>query len=140
MAFARACRSCSFIARVLLGERFVERDDVLEPAVAAARQHLVNEGDSLEIAATLFAEACTRVVDEDATHRLRGDCEEVSAPTPFDSRLIDEPKVSLVDERGGLQGLTRALLPQIGSGQATKLLVDARKEVRRRRRPVAALE
>jgi hypothetical protein len=42
-----------------------------------------------------------RVVNENASHYLRGDREELRAVGKFCARLVDETKVGLVNERGG---------------------------------------
>ena len=83
--------------------------------------------------------AGARVIDENAPHGLCCDGEEMGAPTPLHSRLIDEAEIRLVHERRGLQGLPGPLAPEVGCGQATKLFVYAGEEIGGRRRRLVAV-
>jgi hypothetical protein len=56
------------------------------------------------------------VVDEDATHHLGRDAQEMGAVLPDDALLIDEAQVGLVNERGGLERVPRLLPAQEGGG------------------------
>jgi hypothetical protein len=73
----------------------------------------------------LRATLLPRGVDQDASHGLGGRGEEVPAAVPGLSRLgIDESKVRLVNEGGGLEGLSWGLAGQLGSGQTAELSID----------------
>ena len=52
----------------------------------------------------------TRVIDQDVTHHLGADGEEVCAILPLKFLLTDELEVSLVHKRGCLQRMTGAFL------------------------------
>jgi hypothetical protein len=72
------------------------------------------------------------VVDEDAAHDLRGDGEELRAVLPGDVLPVNQPQVSLVDERRGLQGLGVALVLEVRGGQPPQLVVDQFEQLRGR--------
>ena len=63
------------------------------------------------------------MIDQDPAHGLSGDAEEVRAVLPLDF-LIHQFQERLVDERGRLQGMARALSAQVISGLTAELLVD----------------
>jgi hypothetical protein len=42
--------------------------------------------------------------------------------------LINEPHISLVDKRGRLQSMIRALAPEIAGGDAAQFVIDERKK------------
>jgi hypothetical protein len=56
---------------------------------------------------------------------------------PVDPALIDEVKISLVDEGRGLKSVVRTLTTEVVSGKAVKLGVDYRYQAVERR-PIAA--
>ena len=58
------------------------------------------------------------MVDEDASDRLGRHREEVSAILPLHAALADQPEISLVDERGGLEGVPGRLVPHPVGGTA----------------------
>ena len=109
-----ACAPSSALSRV---EGLVERQDV-----DLARRLGRGDGDVqrhlLDLAAPLLGAAAAGVVDQDPAHRLRGDREEVTAVLPGDPRLIDEPEVRLVHDRGRLQRVAGRLLPEVPFGDA----------------------
>jgi hypothetical protein len=53
------------------------------------------------------------VIDQNATHHLRRDPEEMRAVFPVDTALRDQPKVRLVHDVGRLERVARALLAQV---------------------------
>ncbi len=109
-------------------ERVVQGDEVHVARGARGVEVLV-ERELLELAAALLGLVGARVIDEDAAHHLRGDAEEVRAVLPLHLRLIHEPHVRLVDERGGLQRVADALLAQVARGEAPQLAVDDGQQV-----------
>ena len=62
-------------------------------------------------------------VDENPAHHLRRHTEELRAILPGGPVLIDQPQVRLVDERGRLQRMPRALAAELGRGAPPELLV-----------------
>jgi len=58
------------------------------------------------------------------THRLGGDAKEMSAVLKVFFFLFDHPQVRLMDERGGLQSVTRVLLAHVTPGHLAQFLVD----------------
>ena len=67
---------------------------------------------------------CARVIDQNVTHRLRGDAKEMSAVLKVFFFLFDHAQVGLMDERGGLQSVTRVLLAHVTLGHLAQFLVD----------------
>src|SRR5918993_2740058 len=99
------------VERVEAFERLVERDQVR--GALARHVDVLVEREFLEFAAALFGLLLARVIDEDAAHHLRRDAEEVRPVLPLHLRLIDEPQVGFVDERGRLQGVALSLAAQV---------------------------
>ncbi len=58
---------------------------------------------------TLVRPVGARGIDQDPPHELGGDREEVGSVAPSDTLLIHQPHVDLVDQGGGLEGVTGAL-------------------------------
>ena len=75
------------------------------------------------------------IVEQDAAHRLGRRGEEVAAALPLrlDSAIVaraaDQAKIRLVDERGGVESLSRPFVGQPGSRQAAQLLVNERQQL-----------
>src|SRR5215207_6612199 len=115
-------------------ERLVQRDQL-------GRTLLADDGHLRERhlhgpAAALGAVTVARVVEQDASHDLRGDGEEVRAVLPVHALLVDEPEVRLVDERRRLERVPRVLAPHEVARDAVQLSLDEREEAFERR-PVA---
>ncbi len=86
----------------------------LDPTAAAAVPHPT-------LAASPF--------NKDAANRLGGGGEEVAAAAPVvRQRPADEAEVGLVDEGGGLEGLTRLLGGQPDGGEFAQFVVDKREQ------------
>src|SRR6185312_11637970 len=64
------------------------------------------------------------VVGQNLAHDVRGDAEKVGAALEVRLAGINQAKVSFVDQRGGLQGVADALLPEIVSGEFAQFGVD----------------
>jgi hypothetical protein len=74
-------------------------------------------------------------LDEDASHRLGGGAEEVSASVPMIIRSVtDEAHERFVHEGGGLKCESRRLIPEPLPGQTPQLFIDDREETASRRR------
>jgi hypothetical protein len=84
------------------------------------------ERDLPRAAAALRISVASRVVDEDASHYLSRDGEEVRAVGPLNVSLIDEPDVSFVDQSRGLQSVTFALTAHVAARKAMEFVVDKR--------------
>ena len=63
------------------------------------------------------------MINQNPAHHLRGYAEEMSAVLPVHLSLIDKAQISLVDKRGRLQSVTRALQPQVAVGHAAQFLI-----------------
>ena len=58
------------------------------------------------------------MIDQDLSHQTCGHAEEMRPVCPGRILPVDQSKVDLVDERGGLQRVARVLAPEIAAGQA----------------------
>ena len=73
--------------------------------------------------------ACARGVNEDASHDLRGQSEEMRAILPVDVVGVDQTEIGLMDERRALQRQARAFVPHVPPGLDSQLRVDQRREL-----------
>jgi hypothetical protein len=69
------------------------------------------------------------VVHEDAAHHASGHGEEMRAVVPRDVFRVDQPQVRLVDERGRLEAVTRALVTHVPPRELMELSVDERNQL-----------
>ena len=69
-----------------------------------------------------------RVIDEDLSHQMRCDAEEMRPALPVGHVLGDEAHVRLVHERSRLQRHRRALVAEVVRGEAAQLVVDNRNQ------------
>jgi hypothetical protein len=81
--------------------------------------------------------AGARMIHEDAPHEARGDAEELVTVLPA-GVLLAQPQVGLVDQVGGPQAMSRALVAQVAGGAAPQLRVDDRDQAITRRFITAA--
>ena len=70
-----------------------------------------------------------RMINQDLSHQTRGHAEEMGAVLPRRILPIDQPKVDLVDERGGLERVAHALASEITAGEARQFCGDQRREL-----------
>jgi len=64
------------------------------------------------------------VVDEDASHQIRGNREKVCAVLPTDAPLVYQPQIGLVDQRGRRKRMVVALAAQVGARDRAQFVVD----------------
>ena len=64
------------------------------------------------------------MVDQDATHHLCGDAEEVCAILPGRPLLTEQPQIRFMDKCRGLQGVVGALSSKIRASPPPKLTID----------------
>ena len=69
------------------------------------------------------------MIDEYASHQLRGDAEEVRAILPLHVSLVHQPNVSLVNQRRRLQRVTRLFASQVARSLSTEFVVDDRHQL-----------
>ena len=67
------------------------------------------------------------VVDQDLTHDVGSEADEVGATVPVDI-FAGEADVGFVDQSGGLEGVVRALAAHVGLCEAVQLRVDEGEE------------
>lgn len=72
----------------------------------------------------LLAAVVSRVIDEDAANRSRGDREELSAVLPRDLTLADETNECFVYELGGLKCVAVTFAAHRNLGDAMKIGED----------------
>src|SRR5262249_5461968 len=101
-------------------ERVVQRDE-FGGLLVGKRQRFI-ERKKLPPAAAFVGRATARVLDQDLAHQLRRHTVTMSPALPFGEILLDQPQVGLIDERGRLQGVIRALPAKIAVSQFMKLL------------------
>jgi hypothetical protein len=82
------------------------------------------ERDGPDALAPFSSGMTTGVVDQDSAHHLCGHTEEVRSTPPIDTALIDQPQVSLVDQRGRLQRVSGSLAPKLARRDAAELRID----------------
>jgi hypothetical protein len=86
----------------------------------------VVEGYGAVLAAALDPHARPRVIDQDPPHRLGGDGEEAISIGGGQLALPQEPKVNLMNEGGGREGVVGRLSPELSPRHVTKLVVHER--------------
>jgi hypothetical protein len=79
-------------------------------------------------AAALLAQCASRVIDQNAPHHLRRDCEEVSAVLPIDVSLIEQFHVRFVHDRRRLQPAMPPLAGELPRCERAQLAVDERNQ------------
>ncbi len=87
------------------------------------------QGRRAQTAAPFAGRAPPRIVDEDLTHRARGECEEVVAVLRLD-RALHELHERLMDERGRGQGLSGTQPAQLLAREPSQLAVGGLERVR----------
>ena len=116
-------------------ERLVEDDDVhvrrLPGFIGVA------EWNFPHVPAPLAGGAVAGMVHENPPHHDRREADELRPVLPVHLPLIDQPKVRLVDERCGLEGVVAPLAEQIRGGQPAQLIVHERQHLVAR--PLVAL-
>jgi hypothetical protein len=68
--------------------------------------------------------AAARVIDQNPSHDLRSDAEEMCPVLPIDVTLVDDAQIYLVHERSRLQGVADSLPSKLTPGNATELRID----------------
>ena len=104
----------------------VNGDQILM-SVARARQVLV-ERHPIERTAALLIVSGPGEIHEHAAHQASGHREKVRAILPLDATNIHQPEVDLVDERGGLEHVVRALARHMPPRKAPQLAVHEREQ------------
>jgi hypothetical protein len=70
-----------------------------------------------------------RVVDQDVTHRLRGNAKKMSAVMKVFLFLFDQAQVRLMDQCGGLQRMSGVLLAHMTPRHLPQFVVDERHQL-----------
>ena len=105
-------------------ERGVQRNEVA--AALRRRDERVAQRHPPKAAATLDVPLAARVIDQDVPHERRGEGEEVRAIPQADAATPHEAHIRLIDERCGLERVTRRLAPHMPPRQLTQIPVDQR--------------
>ena len=88
--------------------------------------HNLVRTDLGRISLTLLCVSFACVIDENPSHHLCGDAEELSPVLPVYRLRIDESEISLMHERCCLQRVPASLAIQILLGESTQFVVDDR--------------
>src|ERR1019366_2282371 len=80
------------------------------------------------VASALPRRGTSRPVEQDAPHHLRRYGKEVRAVLPIDVVDVDQLQVGFMHERRGLDRISRAFIPHETPGQASKLVINARRQ------------
>src|SRR5215510_6580037 len=80
----------------------------------------------LTITATLCGAAIASTLDQNTTHGLGSDAEEVRTVAWMHSVVVDEAQIRLVYQGSGLKTVTGSLPLHLAMGQSPKFLVDQR--------------
>jgi hypothetical protein len=86
--------------------------------------------DALVTPAPLERIFSSRVLDQDASHRLRSRRDEMAAVFPSIRRALQQPQVGVMNERGRLQRMSRVLLRHLRSRDSLKLVIHQRQKLR----------
>jgi hypothetical protein len=119
------------------GQVGIDGRQTTERVIERQQRHLLGSGDllcvvnrdTLDAVTALSCAMTTRMVDENAAHRLCGHAEEVRSILPVDLALIDETQVDLVDERRRLQRVIHALASELTGSDAAQLGIQERQEL-----------
>ena len=105
----------------------MERQDIdidgLDTGVGLVERHPCRVG------ATLRRLALARMVDENAAHDLGCESEKMRPILPPDLAIAEQADEGFVRQRGGLEGVIGALVPELMAREAAKLAVDNGNEV-----------
>ena len=88
--------------------------------------------------ATPPAQMRAGMVYQNAPHHLSGDPEKMVPIFPSNVPLADEPQVSLMHQRRGLERMIPSLAAHVGGRQTVKLVIDAGHQLRSPARTVIA--
>src|SRR5215813_329044 len=105
-------------------ERVVESDEFGTAFDGAI--YIFIQGELLKILPAFLCIMFARMIDQQATHYLRSYTKKVGSVLPVHSRLIYQTQVSLVYQRGRLQGVIGTFTPQVLRRKLSQLIVDYR--------------
>ena len=88
----------------------------------------VVEGHGLLARTALPRRVCARVIDQNSPHCLRRNAEEMGPVLPPDRTLVNELQERLVDERGRLERVVRALAPQVAGRKPPQFGIHLRQQ------------
>ena len=99
--------------------------------IAAGRGDLhggVVDADPLQSTPVTNRFLASSVVNNDASHVLGRDSEEMGAPLPLPTILASKLEPCLVHQGGGLEGLSGSFTGKLGGGEMAKFVVNQRQE------------
>ena len=124
------------LIRILLGEPLERLIHSQHFGRNRVRRHINSsnvQGDFCYRAASFQGVTASRMVHQDSSHEVCGDCKKLSPILPRRVTLIDELQKDFMNECGRLKRVIRPLAPQLASGDAPKFRVDQRGEPIQRR-------
>ena len=116
---SRAFRSHSF-------ERVIKGDHLIR--LLGGHRVRVVQTDRFCSAAAFVGLTPPSRVNQNASHRARGDGHEVRAVLVFDALNVDELEIGLVDQRRGRQCVIEAFVREVSMSPSSQLRVDQREE------------
>ena len=110
-------------------QRFVHGKQLIVIRHRRGNFHLVRV-QRFNATAALGCQPPPGMFDQDAAHRLGCRAEKVGAILKRRSVLAAEPKPGFVDERGGLEGVTRSFARHLLRRQPAEFVIDQRQQFR----------
>lgn len=117
----------------MTGAQLVMEPSLAQPLLSSHRcdrnvQHLRGLFDAEPSRPPLYAAMLARVVDQNLPHQLSGHAKKMRPALPIGQVLRNQPQVSLVYERGGLQSGGIALAPQVAVSKKMQFAIDDGRE------------
>jgi hypothetical protein len=70
-----------------------------------------------------------RMIDKNAPHQLRRHAEEVGTVLPANIPPVNQPKINLINQCRGLQGVAGTFLAHVASSQSMQFRLDERNQL-----------
>jgi len=115
------CRYLVFLSETC--EQFVQRQD--EVGILDEGTDLIEQVEPYPPSGPLQRLTVSGVVDQDPAHRFGGGGEKV--PSTIEVLVPDQPQVGLMDQRGGVEGISGLLRGHPRGGESSQLVVHERK-------------
>jgi hypothetical protein len=122
----------SFVKCFKGGEGLIQLEEIIRALFGEG--YCLIESDSSRAASAFGAIVALCMIDEYAPHHLSRDSHKMGAVLPLNLFLINEPKVCLIYQRGGLQCVILALASEIARRDGSQLGVHEGHQLVQRRR------
>lgn len=118
------CLARTFFAKLFQGS--IKEEDLIE-AVGGDSEVIVHF-NAIKAAGAAFGVMLARVIDEDASHNVRGETDEMATILEIDV-VADEAHVGLINKSGCLKSVIGAFAAHVCGGNAMQLGVDEGKQI-----------